>query len=102
MMWTSLGGKTRNNFLGPTAAIIYIECVFLIVETNQWNQFTNFKMLSERVPAVKSQALVGIGVFVLAILSAWLLGGEIAANNLRTLEFAGAGVVGAATDGAIL
>jgi len=102
MMWTSLGGKTRNNFLGPKAATIYIECVFLIVGTDRWNRFTNFKMLSERVPAVKSQALVGIGVFVLAILSAWLLGGEIADNNLRTLEFAGAGFVGAVTAVAIL
>jgi len=36
-----------------------------------------------------------VGIFVIGILLAWQLGGEIAADNVRTLTFAGAGFVGA-------
>jgi hypothetical protein len=51
---------------------------------------------------VKSQALIGVSVFALAILSAWLLGGEIADNNMRTLAFAGVGFIGLVAAVAIL
>jgi hypothetical protein len=43
-----------------------------------------------------------LGVFVLAIWLAWQLGGEIAANDMRSLEFAGAGLFAAAAAVAIL
>jgi hypothetical protein len=43
------------------------------------------------IPGVRNQALIGLGVFVLAICLAWQLGGEIAANNQRSLTFAAAG-----------
>ena len=59
-------------------------------------------LLTSRIPGVRNQALIGFSVFALAILLAWLLGGEIADNNLRTLTFAGAGFVGAVTAVAIL
>jgi hypothetical protein len=60
------------------------------------------KLLTSRIPGVKNQALIGFSVFVLAIWLAWQLGGEIAANNLRTLTFAGAGFVGVVAAVAIL
>jgi hypothetical protein len=60
------------------------------------------KLLTSPIPGVKNQALIGFGVFVLAIWLAWQLGGEIAANNLRTLTFAGAGFIGLVAAVAIL
>jgi hypothetical protein len=59
-------------------------------------------VLSSRIPRAKNQALIGLSVFALAILLAWQLGGEIAANNVRSLEFAGAGFVAAIAVVAIL
>ena len=54
------------------------------------------------MPAVKNQALIGLSVFVLAIWLAWQLGGEIAANNIRAVAFAGAGIIGVIVAVAIL
>jgi hypothetical protein len=48
-------------------------------------------MHGAHIPGVRNQALIGLGVFVLAICLAWQLGGEIAANNQRSLTFAAAG-----------
>jgi hypothetical protein len=59
-------------------------------------------LLSSRIPGVRNQALIGVSVFVLAIWTAWELGGEIAANNVRSLEFAGAGFIAAVAAVAIL
>jgi len=59
-------------------------------------------MLRVHIPGEKNQALIGFGVFVLAIWAAWLLGGEIAANDLRSLEFAGIGLFAAVAAVAIL
>lgn len=59
-------------------------------------------MLTSRIPGVRNQALIGFSVFVLAIWLAWQLGGEIADNNVRMLEFAGAGFVAAVAAVAIL
>ena len=59
-------------------------------------------MLSARTPGVRNQALIGMGVFVLAILAAWLLGGELADNDVRGLAFAGAGFLGLVAVVAIL
>src|SRR5277367_5895236 len=59
-------------------------------------------MLRVHIPGEKNQALIGFGVFVLAIWAAWLLGGEIAADNSRTLTFAGAGFIGVVAAVAIL
>jgi hypothetical protein len=59
-------------------------------------------MLSAHIPGARNQALIGMGVFVLAIWVAWQLGGEIAANDLRSLEFAGAGIFAAVAAVAIL
>jgi hypothetical protein len=59
-------------------------------------------MLSARIPGFRNQALIGMGVFVLAIWVAWLLGGEIADNDVRALTFAGAGFIGLVAVVAIL
>jgi hypothetical protein len=59
-------------------------------------------MQGAHIPGIRNQALIGLGVFVLAICLAWQLGGEIAANNLRSLTFAAAGFGAAIAAVAIL
>jgi hypothetical protein len=59
-------------------------------------------MLSSQIPRVRNQTLIGLSVFVLAVLAAWQLGGEIADDNVRALAFAGAGFVGLVASVAIL
>lgn len=59
-------------------------------------------MLTKGIPGVRNQALIGISVFVLSIWLALQLGGEIASNNMRFLEFAGAGFVAAVAAVSIL
>src|SRR6202046_1317699 len=54
------------------------------------------------MPAVRNQAVVGFAVFALAVWTAWELGEEIASNNVRSLEFAGAGFFAAVAVVAIL
>jgi hypothetical protein len=60
------------------------------------------ELIGRSIPAIRNQALIGLGVFVLAIWLAWQLGGEIATNNLRSLAFASAGFGGAIAAVAIL
>jgi hypothetical protein len=57
---------------------------------------------SAHIPAIRNQTLIGMSVFVLAIWLAWQLAGEIATNNVRSLEFAGAGFAAAVAAVAIL
>jgi hypothetical protein len=59
-------------------------------------------LISRSIPAVRNQAVIGFAVFALAVWTAWELGGEIAANNVRSLEFAGAGLFAAVAAVAIL
>lgn len=59
-------------------------------------------LISRSIPGVRNQAVIGFAVFALAVWTAWELGGEIAANNVRSLEFAGAGFFAAVTVVAIL
>jgi hypothetical protein len=59
-------------------------------------------LISRSIPAVRNQAIIGLSVFVLAVWLAWQLGGEIAADDVRSLEFAGAGFVAAVAAVAIL
>ena len=51
-------------------------------------------MQSPRIPALSSQAWIGISVFVLAIWSAYELGNDIAADNLRTIGIVAFGIAG--------
>jgi|SRR5580698_2635951 hypothetical protein len=48
------------------------------------------------VPAVRTQATIGISVFAVGLWIAWQLGSHIADEDLRTLEFAGIVMAGAA------
>src|ERR1700678_4684377 len=41
------------------------------------------------VPAIRIQALVGIGVLIIGLWVAYVLGSKIAAEDFRTLEYAG-------------
>jgi hypothetical protein len=59
-------------------------------------------LISRSIPGVRNQAVIGLAIFALAVWTAWELGGEIAANNVRSLEFAGAGFFAAVTVVAIL
>ena len=49
-------------------------------------------MLNARIPAMRNQAWIGLGVFVLTLWLAWEIGGEIAAEDLRSLEYAVMGI----------
>ena len=51
-------------------------------------------MLSSRIPAVKTQALIGLSVFALAILLAWQIGNLIGGKDTQALIFTAAGLVG--------
>jgi hypothetical protein len=51
---------------------------------------------------MRNQALIGAGVFVLAIWAAWQFGNEIASSNIRVLEFVALGCVASAMAVAIL
>jgi hypothetical protein len=51
-------------------------------------------MLSRRISSGNSQALIGLSVFVLGIWLAWQIGGRIATDDLRTLQFAALGLAG--------
>jgi hypothetical protein len=51
-------------------------------------------MNTSAVPAVRTQALVGVGVFILGIWVAWQLGSKIAAEDLRTLEYSALVIAG--------
>ena len=44
------------------------------------------------IPAVRTQALIGFGVFASGMWLAWQVGGKIAINDFGTLEFGALGV----------
>lgn len=44
-------------------------------------------MLNARIPAMRNQALIGIGLFVLGLWLAWEVGGKIVAGDERSLIF---------------
>jgi hypothetical protein len=46
------------------------------------------------IPAIKSQALIGLGVLVVGVWLAWQLGGQIIAGNLQSLIFAAMALAG--------
>jgi hypothetical protein len=45
-------------------------------------------LLNSRIPAVKSQALIGMSLFVLALWLAWIVGGKIVAEDMRSILYA--------------
>jgi hypothetical protein len=45
-------------------------------------------LLNSRIPAMRNQAWIGISLFVLGLWLAWEIGGKIAAEDLRSLEYA--------------
>ena len=59
-------------------------------------------MQNMRIPAIRSQALIGAGLFVFAIWAAWQAGNEVASENTRILEFVALGVAACAVVVAIL
>jgi hypothetical protein len=59
-------------------------------------------MLNARIPAMRNQAWIGISLFVLTLWLAWEIGGKIAAEDFRSLEFAVMGIVACAVAVAIL
>jgi hypothetical protein len=44
-------------------------------------------LLSSRIPAVKNQALIGMSLFVLALWLAWIVGGKIVAEDMRSVLY---------------
>ncbi len=51
-------------------------------------------MSDTRIPAIKNQAWIGLGLFVLALWLAWQAGSKIVANDWRTMEIAVVGIAG--------
>jgi hypothetical protein len=51
-------------------------------------------VIDSRVPAVRSQAVIGLSVFLIGIWLAWQVGGKVATNDWRPIEFVVFGVVG--------
>src|SRR5271156_1137229 len=45
-------------------------------------------MLSSRLPAARSQAMIGFSLVIIALWAAWQIGGKIATGDLRSIEFA--------------
>ena len=59
-------------------------------------------MLNTRIPEIRNQALIGVGLFVFAIWAAWQAGNEVASENTRVLEFVALGFAACAIAVAIL
>ena len=53
-----------------------------------------YSVIDSRVPALRGQALIGLSVFLIGIWLAWQIGGKVATNDWRPIEFAAFGVVG--------
>jgi len=51
-------------------------------------------VIDSRVPAVRSQALIGLSIFVLGVWVAYQVGGKIAGDDMRSVEFAALGLAG--------
>jgi hypothetical protein len=60
------------------------------------------KLLNTRIPTIRNQTLIGVGLFVFAIWAAWQAGNEVASENVRTLEFVALGFAACAIGIAIL
>jgi hypothetical protein len=48
-------------------------------------------MLNPRIPAMRNQALIGLGLFALSVLAAWQVGNEVAHSDFRGLMFVALG-----------
>ena len=59
-------------------------------------------MLNARIPAMRNQAWIGVLIFGLAVWLAWEIGGKIAAEDLRSIEFTALILVGSMATLAIL
>lgn len=59
-------------------------------------------MIGNRIPAMRNQSLIGIGLFALGILLAWQVGGKIADDDFRTIEFIAIGFAACGAGFAIL
>jgi hypothetical protein len=46
------------------------------------------KLLNSRIPVMRNQAWIGLSLFILGLWLAWEIGGKIAAEDLRSLEYA--------------
>jgi hypothetical protein len=66
----------------------------LAVRLSSATKVKGFQVIDSRVPAVRSQALIGLSVFVLGIWVAWQVGGKIAGEDMRSVEFAALGLAG--------
>lgn len=44
-------------------------------------------MMNARIPALRNQAVIGLGMFLLGMWAAWELGGRIASNDVNTVYF---------------
>jgi hypothetical protein len=53
-------------------------------------------MLNARIPAMRNQTLIGLGLFVLAVWAAWQVGDKVAAGDMRSLLFVVMGFGGCA------
>ena len=51
-------------------------------------------MLSTRIPTIRSQTLIGLGVLLFGLLAAWEIGGWIAAEDLTPIAFVAMGIAG--------
>ena len=60
------------------------------------------KLLNTRIPTIRNQTLISVGLFVFAIWAAWQAGNEVASENVRTLEFVALGFAACAIAVAIL
>ena len=45
-------------------------------------------MLNNRIPAIRNQALISVGLFILALWAAWEAAGEVISGDTRAMEFA--------------
>lgn len=52
-------------------------------------------MNNVRIPAVRTQAVIGLSVFILGIWIAWLIGGKIATQDMGSVAYAALGMAGA-------
>jgi hypothetical protein len=50
------------------------------------------ELLASRVPAVRTQAVIGLSIFVIGMWLAWQVGNKIAGDDVQTLEFVALGL----------
>ena len=51
-------------------------------------------MINARIPAMRNQAWIGLGLFCFALWLAWQVGGKIAAEDMRSIAFVALGFAG--------